>query len=227
MTQLPLLNIFPFSFEGDKKHINPFFKDTLGQVSPQPPLITIQNGFDFARYTALKKGTCNHLDFHVEKVLKVEGGPYSVWLKNMPAPECAPQILRYQTHHDNTSVMLEELTLLRTTLTPGQCLFHGGHWSWSLQPGTVVPLNIPLSTSLTAVTATCHSSDSGRKEEGPFYLWVLRVGLAFNSPVYVYNHFVESDHKHEFEVLIAPGGNMRVESCERVDDYFIVGVVLE
>ncbi|MCI1021506.1 hypothetical protein HWD96_04620 [Pseudomonas putida] len=145
----------------------------------------------------------------------------------MPDNEFVPEILRYQTHHDNTEKVMAELERIPVTLSPGQFLFHGGHWHWGLEVGTVVPIKVPLSTSLTAVTAACHSRDSGQKTAGPFYLWALRVSGSFGTPVYVYNYFDGGDQRHEFEVLLAPGGCMRVEYVESVRDYYVVGVVLE
>ncbi|WP_412461699.1 hypothetical protein ACK2SD_06945 [Pseudomonas sp. SC11] len=227
MIRLPILNIFPFTFEEYVAPVNPFLLATLGQESPPRPQITVNNALDFARYSARKRGACNHLDDFVVAALDNNGGSKFAWLQNMPDNSQVPAILRYQTNHDNTYEMMGELERLQTTLSPGQVLFHGGHWKWELQRGTIVRQDVPLSTSLTAVTSACHSRDSGKQENGPFYLWVIKIGGSFKAPVYFYNYYEGSDHRHEFEVLIAPGSLMRVESVEPVEDYYLVCVVLE
>ena len=227
MIRLPLLNIFPFQFEEFVPQVNPFLLDTLGQKSPPRPSVTINNALDFARYSAKKSGACNYLDDFVIAALNSNGGSNFAWLQKMPVSSEIPAILRYQTHHDNVLDTVAELSRLQTTLSPGQVLFHGGDWKWSLRQGSIVPQDVPLSTSLTAVTSACHSRDSGKQEEGPFYLWVIRIGQSFNAPVYFYDCYGESDHKHEFEVLIAPGSRMQVEHVEQVGNYHLVCVVLE
>lgn len=228
MIKLPLLTVFPFEFEGDVEPVNPFLRENFGQTSPPRPWITINNAIDFARYSAVKRGACGYLDDYIVAALESYGGQNCAWLTNMPENSRVPQILRYQTHQDNVPEMMAELQNLQTTLSPGQILFHGGHWKWDLHPGVVVSQDVPLSTSLTAVTAVCHSSNSGQQHERPFYLWVIRVGETFKAPVYFYNYYKgEQQHKHEFEVLIAPGSCMRVEHFELVQDYCLVFLVLE
>lgn len=226
--RLPIINYFPLFYSPVQRQPNPFlFRRTDESIEepPRPTRLTLSKPIDFAKCAARHMGFCGSLDMDIEHHLE-QSDEYSEWLHQMPSDANAREILRSRVYNVDRINLFEEFSGL-PTLSPGQTLFHGGDWPEALEIGSETPVNFFLSTSLTAVTAAAHATDSGKKEIGPYHVWVIEIGESFVNSVYAFDIFSDNDWRHEMEVLISPNFFAKLIDFEAVGDFIFLKVVFE
>lgn len=179
---------------------------------------------DFAHIAAQHNGANNA--FNMQLGQKVKASPvYRDWISAMPNLYEVPNIDNYRDERI-TPGLLQELSGLSVTLSPGQFLFHGGAWPGELKVGARVVIDRPFSTSLNANPAIVHAYKDDREVNQGIHLWVIEIGETFSQPVYVYNIITQKKFNQEFEVLIHPGSEAVCQGIDYSGDCTVISVVL-
>lgn len=160
-------------------------------------------------------GVDNGLSNHIQTALS-ESPAYKTWQNAMPSSTPA-EISRYQKDYQKSdcSTVSSEIEQNGSTLSPGQCLFHGGLWPG----GSSFATPRPLSTSLCPQVALRNAEYTGKAyDAGRLDLFVLR---ATNSTTKAFV-FKRKGTKlgHESEVLLASGARLTLKAETRIrSDY--------
>lgn len=221
---LPLLQYMPLS-EGfhDRRTLESHeFALSRGWPSQLEQLERADTEFEFARIAASRRSArANRFNSDLEN--KLRNSVYIDWTSRMP-PLCdVPQIDRYRNKTADTPRLLAELSSL-PTLAPGQFLFHGGKWPGNLSIGSVVTVDKPFSTTLSAFPAAWFADEAVRRFSHDFHLWVIHTEPGFSASVYVYNIFRNRISGHEAEVLLESGFTATLRNFTKFNGFTLLEV---
>lgn len=156
----------------------------------------------------------NSLSNHIQTALN-ESPEYKTWQNAMPSATPV-EISRYQKNYEKSdlSAVSMEVEQHGSSLSPGQCLFHGGLWSG----GDSLVTERPLSTSLCPQVALRNAEYKAKAyDAGRLDLLVLRVTCP-TIKAFVFE-LKGTKLGHESEVLLASGIclTLKAETLVRAD----------
>lgn len=149
----------------------------------------------------------NRFGNHIQTALS-NSQAYKAWLSAMPSRTPA-ELSRYQKDfpRSDLSAASQEIDQNGSTLSPGQCLFHGGLWPG----GRCLITQRPLSTSLCPQVALRNAEHNAKAyDAGRLDLFVLRA----NNPktkAFVFKR-KGTNLGHESEVLLASGAILTLKA---------------
>ncbi|TWC50481.1 hypothetical protein FBY04_11967 [Pseudomonas sp. SJZ080] len=227
MRRLDLLECYPLN-NGEVSAFERLAHDAASKkgwdVRPLHETKYANNAHDFAHLAAHHGGANNAFNMQLEQ--KIRASPvYRSWVGAMPNLYEVPGIDSYRDERI-TPGLIQELSRLSVTLSPGQFLFHGGAWPGELKVGARVVIDRPFSTSLNANPAIVHAYKDHREVGRGIHIWVIEIGAAFFQPVYVYNIITQRRFNQEFEVLIHPGSDAVCQGIDYSGDCTVISVVL-
>lgn len=165
-------------------------------------LFRIDSALSAAIYAASNE-VDNRLTRHVQDALN-NSVDYRSWQNTMPS--CTPpEIARYQNDYENSdyNAVSQEIEQYGSLLSPGQSLFHGGHW----KGGRSHVIERPLSTSLCPQVALLNALHKGKAyDAGRLDLLMLRAA-APQSKVFAFKN-KGANLSHESEVLVNRGAQL-------------------
>lgn len=169
-------------------------------------LARISNALEAADYMA-RVAHDNGFSNHIQTALS-NSQAYKAWQSAMPSITPA-EISRYQKdfQRSDLSAVSREIDQNGSTLSPGQCLFHGGLWPG----GRCLITQRPLSTSLCPQVALRNADYKAKAyDAGRIDLFVLRA----NNPKTKAFVFKRKGTKlgHESEVLLASGAILTLKT---------------
>ena len=197
---LPLIDPFEPPFEVWQTR-SPTDEEVLAAGSIAPIHVqlfaTVEDALSAANYVA--KGVLDGgFESHISDVLQASGD-LKQWRKAMPSRTPKPlSVFQRQYGRHDIQAVCQELQLHGQTLSPGQCLFHGGLW-WGNGPTSA-----PLSTSFSPQVAFKNAEWKGKAyDAGRIDLMVLRISSP-NVKAFAFKHR-GTRNGHEKEVLLRPG----------------------